>query len=218
MARQDIHMDAALGEVSLRGNLAGKSVYPFELVSEDELYCYGEVTVGEGFKSDMAHCYISYTAKYKTLKVRFKYELLGGMVEFVKNPTTNQVWFEVFREPKQPIRISEYRTLNEDHFFALVFSESYITIYSGDDTDMEIKPSLSQNETFLLKALASNIYQHPTTGVGLITFLHGNFENTGLAAKLKKEFESDSMVINNAYMDSATGELLLEVTEKESNG
>ena len=51
--------------------------------------------------------------------------------------------------------------------------------------------------------------------MGLIDFLHGNFETTGLAARLQREFENDRMIINNAYMDSETGELLLDVTEKE---
>ena len=63
---------------------------------------------------------------------------------------------------------------------------------------------------FLLKAFPGNLYQHPTTGVGLIDFLHGNFENNNLAARLQAEFKGDNMVIINAYMDSATGELLLE--------
>ena len=36
-------------------------------------------------------------------------------------------------------------------------------------------------------------------------------------AKLQSEFLSDKVVIKNAYMDSATGELLLETEEKEEN-
>ena len=72
-----------------------------------------------------------------------------------------------------------------------------------------------QNEVFLLKAFPGNLYQHPTTGVGLIDFLHGNFENNNLAARLQSEFKGDNMVIINAYMDSVTGELLLETEEKE---
>ena len=71
----------------------------------------------------------------------------------------------------------------------------------------------------MLKAAAGNLYQHPNTGVGLIDFLHSNLENNGLAAKLQSEFQNDRMIIRNAYMDSATGELLLETEEKEdSNG
>ena len=65
--------------------------------------------------------------------------------------------------------------------------------------------------------MADNLYQHPTTGVGLIDFLHSNMENNGLAAKLQAEFGADKVVIKNAYIDSATGELLLETEEKEDN-
>lgn len=87
-------------------------------------------------------------------------------------------------------------------------------MYSGNETDFVIKASLRQNEIFLLKAFAGNLYQFPTTGVGLIEYLHGNFENAGLAAKLQHEFDNDNMVIINAYMNSANGELHLEVREK----
>ena len=78
-----------------------------------------------------------------------------------------------------------------------------------------MRPALRQNEMFLLKAASGNLYQYPTTGVGLIDFLHGNFENSGLAAKLQSEFENDRMTINEAYMNSQTGELLLDVTESD---
>lgn len=47
--------------------------------------------------------------------------------------------------------------------------------------------------------------------------MHSSLENNGLAAKLQSEFLSDKVVIKNAYMDSATGELLLETEEKEEN-
>ena len=90
-------------------------------------------------------------------------------------------------------------------------------MYSGSETDFEIGAAKAQNETFLLKASAGNLYQHPTTGVGLVDYLHSSLENNGLAAKLQSEFLSDKVIIKNAYMDSVTGELLLETEEKEEN-
>ncbi len=98
--------------------------------------------------------------------------------------------------------------------FNLVLQGGVLMLYSGEETDLMIRPAMGQNEVFLLKAFAGNLYQFPTTGVGLVEFLHGNFENTGLAAKLQSEFTADGMIIHNAYMDSASGELMLEVTEK----
>ena len=73
-----------------------------------------------------------------------------------------------------------------------------------------------RNKAFLLKAFAGNLYQHPTSGIGLIDYLHGNFENTGLAQKLQEEFDNDKVTVVNAYMDSVSGELSLEL--KEQNG
>ena len=88
-------------------------------------------------------------------------------------------------------------------------------LFSGHETDLIIKASMNQNESFLLKASAGSLYQHPTTGVGLLDYLHANFENTGLAQKLQSEFINDKMIIDNAYMDSTTGELHLNVREKD---
>ena len=218
MAREDISMNPALGEMDTTGNIIGKAIDHFSVVDQDDIYVYGEVVVSEHFKKEVIYCYIPYTPIYKPLKLRVKIESLGGAVEFVTNKKTGKMWYEVFvnseaLEPKT-IHLSEFRLINESEFFLFTIEDGYISLLSGEDTDMVIKPSLNQNQIFLLKAFAGSIYQHPTTGVGLIDFLHGNFENTGLAERLKKEFEGDKMIINNAYMDSETGELLLEVTEK----
>ena len=131
------------------------------------------------------------------------------------NPANNTPWFDVQRTGGVVIRLSEYAEVNADSLFRLVRRGGTLELYSGTDTDVRIGAALRQNEVFLLKASPGSLYQHPTTGVGLIDFLHGNFETTGLAARLQREFENDRMIINNAYMDSETGELLLDVTEKE---
>ena len=118
---------------------------------------------------------------------------------------------------KQAVPLPSLYALNEDGLYNLLIREDCLVVYSGEETDFGIGASKMQNGTFLLKAVAGNLYQHPTTGVGLIDFLHSNMENNGLAAKLQAEFGADKVVIKNAYIDSATGELLLETEEKEDN-
>ena len=227
MARQDIHIDATYGEVSTTDNLANKIMYDFNFIGRidglnNEQFIYGEVLVPENFKSRYSDAsgirtVIPYQASYKELRIRLKIELPGGGVDYIINPADNTQWFIVCRENEngQPLqfRLSEYGQLNENGTYNLLLRHGHLAIYSGDDTDFQFRSALRQNEVFLLKAMAGNLYNHPTTGVGLINFLHGNFENTGLAAKLQSEFENDKMVVNEAYMDSATGELLLDVTE-----
>lgn len=228
MAREDIHADAAYGELSTTDNLTNKLIYDFLLLDpvpweDNDTYCYGEIIVPPGFENKEnyksgIHIQMPYFPVFKNLQIRFRTENGNGSLEYVLNPANNSLWFPVYRgsetEEKIQIRLAEFQELNENGHFNLIVKDGYLAVYSGDETDFEIKAALNQNEVFLLKALAGNLYQHPTTGVGLIEFLHGNFENTGLAAKLQQEFENDNMIIHNAYMDSETGELYLDVKEK----
>jgi hypothetical protein len=223
MARQDIQIDTIYGELETADIIVGKSIYDFTLMEhtagvDNDNYCYGEILIPKGSEKKVtngfqAHISVPYTPDYKELKIRFRLISESDTPEYILNKIDNGVWFKVSLPEGKPIRIAEFRRLNKCNY-NLILTDGVLWIYSGKDTDLLIKASLSQNQTFLLKASAGNLYQHPLTGVGLIDYLHGNFENTGLAAKLQSEFEADKMVVNNAYMDSATGELLLDVEER----
>lgn len=229
MARQDILMDAKYGEVETTDNLTGKTIYSFRMLDDAEgpdsdNCCYGEISVPAGFIRSYRdekgiHLHIPYSAIFKKLIVRLRQETGSGSVEYVVNEFDNGIWFPVCREAEDgtrtDVRLSELMAYNADCNFNLLLRDGYLALYSGAETDLSIGLSKAQNEVFLLKAAAGNLYQNPTTGVGLIDYLHSNLENNGLAAKLQSEFTADNMVIKNAYMDSATGELLLEVEEKE---
>ena len=228
MVRQDIQADPVYGDLETTDNLTNKVIRDFYLLEDvqgedSENYRYGEITVPAGFESKLSegngiHVQIPYFPIFKELKIRFSVETGNGSPEYLLNPADNRIWFPVFlageTEEILPVRLSEFHELNENGIFCLVIQNGYLLLFSGEETDLEIKPSLAQNEIFLLKAMEGNLYQHPATGVGLAEFLHGNFENNGLAQKLQKEFENDNMIINAAYMDSETGELYLDVKEK----
>lgn len=221
----DITMNPSLGEVNTSVGLAGKVFYPFRLSGEqDEKRVRGEITVPADFAvrrrgEQGFYVQIPYMPLYKELLVRLRLDNGTGHPEYVVNSADNTAWFPVYLQDSEgtmrAVRLSEYETVNEEGRYHLVLRDGCLFLYSGDDTDLEIGAAKYQNEVFLLKAFPGNLYQYPTTGVGLIDFLHGNFENNNLAARLQAEFKGDNMVIINAYMDSATGELLLETEEKE---
>lgn len=228
MSRQDIHVNPIYGECNLADNLTNKAIYPFVLLDnikgvDNDNYCYAEITVPKEYtlKSNDSkgfYVHIGYTPVYKELLVRLKLDINDAIPEYIINKSDNTIWFPIKTEKEDglssPVHIARLLQLNDKGYYNLQFRNGYFAIYSGHETDFEIKASLKQNEVFLLKAFAGNLYQHPTTGVGLIEFLHGNFENSGLAQKLQQEFDNDKMIINNAYMDSATGELYMEIAEK----
>jgi hypothetical protein len=228
MPRQDIHVDAIYGECTLKDSLTTKVINPFVFLCpvegmDNDNFCYAEIPIPKDYARRIdagksIYTKIEYTPVYKELFIRLKYDIPDIIPEYMINRSDNTTWFPVKTEKEDgqllPVYISRLLQLNDKGYYDLQLKGGYFAIYSASETDLEIKASLKQNEVFLLKAFAGNLYQHPTTGVGLIEFLHGNFENSGLAGKLQQEFEDDKMVINNAYMDSSTGELYMEITEK----
>ncbi|WP_018667152.1 hypothetical protein [Bacteroides gallinarum] len=229
MGRQDILMDARYGEMETTDNLASKPFYAFRFLGDmegmdNDRFLYAEISVPEGFGQKLdgnagIHVSIPYTPVYKSLSVRFLMDTGNGNKEYTVNRKDNGIWFPVRAgkdSGRADIRLSEFLALNVKGNFRLVPEDGILSVYSADETDLRIGVSKSQNEVFLLKAAPGNLYQHPTTGVGLIDFLHSNLENNGLAARLQSEFLADGMIVKNAYMDSSTGELLLEVEEKEA--
>lgn len=226
MARQDINVNAVHGELNTTDNLTSKVIYEFNMLEsqkgmDNDQFCYAEILVPPNFEGSYKdengiHVNIPYITEFKELKICFRIDNKIEQEEFVLNKTNNQIWFPVYAENKRTIKISEYRQINENcNFNLLMNEEGYLTLFSGHETDLLIKASLAQNEAFLLKAFAGGLYQYPTTGVGLIDYLHGNFENAGLAQKLQSEFISDKMIIEDASMDSYTGNLYLNVKEKD---
>ena len=223
-------MDAEYGEVETSGHVAGKSFHDFRLLdavtgADNDTFRYGEITVPVGFVYTYSdgkgfHVRIPYTPDVRRLMVRFVIESGSGGTGYLKNPATGKFWFPVLAETDTgtaDITLSAFFGLDGNGIYRLLPRDGYLAVYSGEDTDFEIGAAKTQNGTFLLKAAAGNLYQHPTTGVGLIDYLHSSLENNGLAAKLQSEFLSDKVIIKNAYMDSVTGELLLETMEKEDN-
>lgn len=216
--RQDISVDPEHGEVNLNRQITSKRIELFRYLDEviDENYSYGEILTSQhSFNNgDMIHVHIPYIPVFKPLKIRLKINNEG--YRYFYNPKDNSTWFLIKNDTGQSPPVCSFRNINDNEDFTFVFQNGYLIIYSMYDSDLMITPSLSQDKIFLLKANASNLYQFPKTGVGLINFLHGNFENTGLATKLQQEFEADGLTITNAKIDSSTGDLYIEV--RESNG
>lgn len=223
-------MDAEYGEVETSGNVAGKTFYECRLLdsvenADNDNYRYGEIVVPAGFAQSYSdskgiHIVLPYTPDGRFIAFRFAISFASGGTEFLRNSVSGSIWFPVMVEStsgNSAVTISALFSLNEDGIYNILLRDGYLAIFSGEETDFDIGAAKAQNETFLLKASAGNNYQHPTTGVGLIDFLHSSLENNGLAAKLQSEFLSDKMIIQNAYMDSETGELLLQTIEKEDN-
>lgn len=227
MAREDIQLDVRSGELLYTDKLYGKNVCGFVCVDTEDYdsvnYCFNEVTVtfdagrnlltGGNILVD-----IPYLPDDRKVMLRFSSVMPSGNREFLINPYTNAIWFPVVNPADgKEMPASELCVVNGQWRYDLHYDRGKLYVYSGSDTDLMMGESLRQNELFLLKAMPGNFYQWPTTGVGLTEYLHGNMENSNLAQKIQSEFRADGMVVENAYMDSETGDLFIEAKET-SNG
>lgn len=219
--RQDINMNPQYGEINLNRQITSKRIDSFrhigKIQGQDENYTYGEIIIPRYISSKNGSIFnviIPYIPVYKPLKIRLKIDSEQEEL-FLLNPNNNDIWFEIRDANSTSLPLCAYRNLNENQHFTLEQTNRGMILYSMYDSDLVVKPSLSQEKIFLLKANTTNLFQYPTTGVGLISYLHANFENSGLAEKLQQEFENDGLLIKNAEINSQTGELYLEVEEND---
>ena len=164
-------MDAEYGEVETSGNIAGKSFYDFRLLdavagADNDTFRYGEITVPVGFvytynDGKGFHVRIPYTPDMRRLTVRLVMESGSGGTEYLRNPATGKHWFPVVAETEAgtaDIALAAFFSLNEKGVYNLLSRDGYLAVYSGSETDFEIGAAKAQNETFLLKASAGNLY------------------------------------------------------------
>lgn len=223
MARQDIIIDE-YGELMLDTKTSNKKQYPFLYLGyinglDNDNYCYAEIKVPYNIlkiysSKNGLFVSIPYIPEYKKLKIRFRLDAqVDGNNDFLVNPTNNSIWFDVFDGHAMPVMTSCLLNISPDFIYNIFIENGSVNVYAGTETDMVISISRSQNESILLKASPGNMYQFPSTGVGLIDYMHSNLERSALAKKMQSEFLLDGVRINSASMDSENGSVQIESEE-----
>lgn len=221
--RKDIIINFETGDLEFKDNnkdspkLLLKPVEP-KGAEDTENFCYGEVEIRHDFYKFPERkilLNIPYNAYYKRLMVRFRLESSSDLPEYIINRTNNSIWFEVVGCNREQVILSEYILIDPSFTYHLVPESGVVRIYSGSETDIVIKESLHANKAFLLMAFKGNLYQHLLTGVGLPEFLNGNTETSDLAIVIQKEFANDGVVVNEAWFDTETNKLYLNIEERD---
>ena len=157
---------------------------------------------------------------YKPIKIRIIRDFGGGNVRVVINPTNNSEWFEVYTKlfgaQDKVLYASQLIMVNQDNYL-LQLNEGNAYLWSGIMSDMVNINANIQNRNLLLQCIPSNNYRYPTSGVGLIKYLHANLSHSGLAEKLQTEFKDDKVEIINAAFNSYSGDLELDLDFSEAD-
>lgn len=224
--RKDIQVNTQIGDMILQDSET-LAVRQFDWDSEGDVWLYGQITLPSNYDvSKLAvegvRVSIPYTPIYKPMKVRIARKYGSSHERAVVNPVDGGEWFEVRAKlygtddmlPKVPelLRISM-----DDYIVQLDMDNGLAYIWSGIHSDMVNVNANIQNRNLLLRCVPSNNYRYPTSGVGLIRYLHSNLSRTGLADKLQSEFEADLVMVNYAAFNADTGDLELDLDFTEAD-
>ncbi len=222
--RRDIQINTATNDIVLKNqSIIGEQA--FDWLEDEDLFLTAQITVPSNF--DIKQLYttgvkikIPYTPIYKPIKIRFGRDFGGGNIRIVINPTDNSEWFEVhtrlFGLQDKILYASQLIMVSQDYYLIQI-NKGVAYLWSNAISDMVNINANIQNRNLLLQCVPSNNYRYPTSGVGLIKYLHANLSHSGLAEKLQTEFKDDKVEIINAAFNSYSGDLELDLDFSEAD-
>lgn len=227
--RRDIHIDTTTGDVVLQDRNKNTITHPFKWIGESDVYVYGQVIIPS--ISDLNEVYehgvkveIPYTPIYKPIQLTFVQAVDGVVTRTLTNPVNLSTYFDVYahllgKEEDAHIKASQLLMINNDGNYIVQLEKNggNVFMWSGALSDLEVADANIQNRNLMLMCVPSNNYRYPTSGVGLVRYLHGNLDQTDLANRLDSEFKADKVSVNNASFDSYTGDIDLDLDFTEAN-
>lgn len=227
--RRDIHIDTNTGDVVLRDQNKDMLSHLFQWKGEDDTYVYGQVILPS--VSDLNNIYehgvkveIPYTPIFKPIQLTFVQAVDGIVTRTLTNPVNLSTRFDVYthslgKTENTHIKASQLLMINNDGNYIVQLEKNggNVFMWSGALSDLEVADANIQNRNLMLMCVPSNNYRYPTSGVGLVRYLHGNLDQTDLANRLDSEFKADKVSVNNASFDSYTGDIDLDLDFTEAN-
>lgn len=224
--RTDIQINTSISDMVLRDQNR-LSTYPFKWVSESDIYLLGEITIPHTFdvnklQTEGVKVEIPYTPIYKPFKVRVVRTFDANTSMPVINPVNGSEWFEVhvklWNQQDQRLCASQLIMVHPDAYIVQLDNTDGIGyIWSANSVDAVNISANIQNRNLLLQCIPSNNYRFPTSGVGLVRFLHSNLSQTTLANTLQDEFKADRVIVKGAAFDSYTGDIELDLDFSEAD-
>lgn len=224
--RKDIQINTAIGDIVLKDQ-NGANIYPFQWVSEGDLFLFGQITLPFGYDISKlpiegVRVTIPYTPIYKPIKFRIVRQFDEEHEMVYTNPVDGTEWYEAYTKlwGQQTLRpcASQLLIISANVYtIQLDIKDGKAYIWSGNQSDAVNINANIQNRNLLLRCIPSNNYRYPTSGVGLVRYLHANLSRTGLADLLQTEFKADKVTVKNASFDSYSGDLDLDLDFSEAD-
>ena len=214
--RTDIEFDYETEKIVLK-KISPQYMVDFVWDSEDDYFLYGTCYINPDI--NLANLYngvgvnIPFVPSEKRIRISFKRNERSGNLSPIINPMTGEQSFYLYTPDRTQVKASKLPMINYSGKYRIILDGSMAFVSDFEDIDVQLCESISQNKVFLLQCCPGNIYQYPTTGVGIFRFLHSNVETSGLGEKIKQEFNQDNMYVTSAEFDQETNSIRIEATE-----
>lgn len=222
--RRDIQINTQLGDIVLQDrNILG--TYPFEWIGEEDLVLKGQLTLPGNYNINTLYTTgvklsIPYTPIFKPIQIRVIRDYGDGTTRTVINPVNRSEWFDVkaklYGKEEMSICASQLLMVSMDDYIIQI-DHDIAYVWSNIDSDLCNINANFQNRNLLLQCVPTNCYRYPTSGVGLVRFLHSNLSQAKLADTLETEFKADKVTVNNAAFNSFTGHLEMDLDFTEAD-
>ena len=213
--RTDIKFDNGSFELSTSSSIPQYTV-DWEWVGEDDHYRYGRVKLP--YSSGLRNVATGIGVRIPflpSIKIAMVEILLSGIEgeESVMNKRNNGLYFPLLDVYGKEIRVSRLPFYSTDGLYRLTLLDNtaYLSDYSS--MDLMMTESLEQNKRFLLECVPGNLYQYPTTGVGIFRYLNSNLQHSGLAERIKSQFNADKMTVREALINNENNSISILAEE-----
>lgn len=201
--RTDIKFDNGQFTLSLSSSMPQYTV-DWEWVDESDYDLYGVVRLPytNGLRNLETGIGVRIPFKTSTKRVSVSFVLTGveGDSELINARTNNPV-FELLDVNGNRIKASYLPVYAMSGQYRLTIKDGNIYLSDYYERDLAMIESLEQNKRFLLECTPGNLYQFPTTGVGVFRYLNSNLRSSGLAERIKSQFNADKMTVREAVIE-----------------
>ncbi len=213
--RTDIKCENEGFELSFRKSTPQYTV-TLEWTKETDFAIHGTITLpySTGLRNLAAGVgvFIPFRYTVKPVLVSFVLDGFEGHEELL-NRKTNNYTFELLNTSGEAVLASYLPVYSTGGKFRVSMVNGNVYLSDYEELDLAVVESMEQNKRCLLECVPGNLYQHPTTGVGIFRYLNSNMERSGLGERIKSQFNMDGMRVESATIDQENNTIKIEAAE-----
>lgn len=215
--RTDIQFDYTSAEITLKRSIPQFTVI-FEWEREDDYVAYGVCKINKDININLLKrglgISVPFMSSNKRIMLSFRIVDNSGNESVIYNKRKGGEYYDLMSIRGEELMTTDLPVLSIDGIYRVVLDDDVAYLCDFNEYDFTLCESLEQNKVFLLMCNPGNLYQYPTTGVGILKYLNSNVGSSGLGNKIKEQFNMDDMYVEKANIDQEKGIITIDAREE----